>query len=208
MTAATLTRFTVPLDPAQPNQGLLMPKLKWRFRVLLYQFGRGFGTTELTKQVKDATRPTLNLSRQTIDVYNSKIYYQGKPEWQEAKLTVRDDAVNSVNKLVGEQVQKQFDFFEQSSAASSGDYKFITRLEMLDGGNGNNTPIVLEAWEMYGCFLSQVDYGGMDYASNDPMEIALTISFDNALNIPLSDGIGQLVTNYQYNRTGTTGTAV
>jgi hypothetical protein len=43
---------------------------------------------------------------------------------------------NSVSKLVGEQVQKQFDFFEQASAASGIDYKFTTRIEMLDGGNG------------------------------------------------------------------------
>jgi hypothetical protein len=46
-------------------------------------------------------------------------------------------------------MQKQFDFFEQSSAAAGGDYKFLMRVEMLDGGNGASTPSILETWECY-----------------------------------------------------------
>ena len=41
---------------------------------------------------------------------------------------MRDDASGQVAKLVGEQVQKQFDMMEQSSAASGIDYKFISKM--------------------------------------------------------------------------------
>ena len=51
---------------------------------------------------------------------------------------------------------------------------------MLDGGNGNTTVNVLETWDLQGCFLSQVDWGDMAYNLNDPVQIALTIKFDNA----------------------------
>jgi hypothetical protein len=61
--------------------------------------------------------------------------------------------------------------------------------EVLDGGNGASTPIVLEAWELYGCFLSQVDWGDMAYNSNDPVQIALTIKFDNAVQ-SVGGGVG------------------
>ena len=71
---------------------------------------------------------------------------------------LRDDVNNSVTKLVGEQIQKQFDFFEQSSAASGIDYKFTGRIEMLDGGNGASAPNVLETWEMYGAYIENVNY--------------------------------------------------
>jgi hypothetical protein len=65
-----------------------------------------------------------------------KYIYQANTPGKPITINLRDDVNNSVSKLVGEQVQKQFDFFEQASAASGIDYKFTTRIEMLDGGNG------------------------------------------------------------------------
>ena len=64
---------------------------------------------------------------------------------------------------------------------------------MLDGGNGVNTPNVLETWQIYGCLLSQVNYGEVNYTSNDPVKIQLTLKFDNALQTPQGTGIGTLV---------------
>jgi hypothetical protein len=195
MAVASLTRFTVPLaaDQSASSQGLLMPKLKFRFRVTFENFGVSTPRSELTKQVIDFTRPSLTQEAMEIPVYNSRVYYAGKPSWGEATVNLRDDAQGNVAKLVGEQVQKQFDFMEQSSAASGIDYKFITRCEILDGGNGANAPTVLETWELYGCFLSAVNYGDLNYSSNDPVTIALTIRMDNAIQSPIGTGIGTFV---------------
>ena len=123
-----------------------MPKLKYRFRLSFENFGVSTPTTELTKQVAEAARPQVKFQDQVIDVYNSKIHYAGKPAWEPITVKLRDDVTGAVSKLVGEQNQKQFDFFEQSSAAAAGDYKFTLRIEMLDGGNGSQTPNVLETW--------------------------------------------------------------
>ena len=183
MAVASLSKFTVPLanGAATDSQGLLMPKLKYRFRANFINFGVTNPTTELTKQVVDIKRPSVNFNPITIDVYNSKVYLQGKPEWQETTINFRDDSTGQVSRLVGEQIQKQFDFLEQASAASGIDYKFQLVYDILDGGNGNTQPNVLESWELDGCFLSQVDYGEMAYNSNDPVQIACTIKFDNAV---------------------------
>lgn len=182
MAVGSLSKFTVPLasDQSATSQGLLMPKLKYRFRATFTLFGVSTPTTELTKQVMDIKRPSVKFNPITIDVYNSKVYLQGKPEWDETTINLRDDAGGNVAKLVGEQIQKQFDFMEQASAASGINYKFQLLYEVLDGGNGNTNINVLEAWELEGCFLSSVDYGEMNYTSNDPAQIALTIRFDNA----------------------------
>ena len=83
---------------------------------------------------------------------------------------------------------------EQSSASSGIDYKFQTLLEILDGGNGTNTPNVLETWELYGCYLSSTDYSDVNYGSNEPVTISLTIRYDNALQTPTGAGIGASVT--------------
>ena len=190
MAISTLLNLTVPLanDTSASSQGLLMPKLQYRFRVTLENFGITGNTTELTKQVIDATRPNISFQQIPIDVYNSKIYMAGKHEWQAVTMNLRDDVNGNVQRSVGEQLQKQFDFFEQSSAATGQDYKFTQRIEVLDGGNGANTPAVLETWELYGCYLTSVDYGSMSYSANDAMTVALNIQYDNA--VQLNVGVG------------------
>ena len=183
MAIAALSNFTVPLasDQSASSQGMLMPKLQYRFRVNFENFGVTGSTTEMTKQVISLNRPTVELQDQTIDIYNSVIHYAGKPKWGGITINLRDDVTGQVSRLVGEQMQRQFDFFEQSSAASAGDYKFTLRCEMLDGGNGTGTPTVLETWEIYGCYIQKVDYGKLAYKENGPIEIVLTIVIDNAV---------------------------
>ena len=192
-TVQSLQILTVPIE-GQGNQGLLMPKLKYRFRVLLYGFGVSTETTELTKQVIDFARPSVSFDEIPIDIYNSKIYLAGKHSWEATTLNVRDDASGSVTKLVGEQLQKQLDFYEQASATAGVNYKFSMQCEMLDGGNGAIEPVVLETWNLLGCYLASANYNDLNYGSSEPVTIALSIRFDNALQgtDPTSGGgVGQ-----------------
>jgi len=195
MAVSSLTRMTVPLasDQSNPNQGLLMPKLKYRFRVIFENFGISTPRTELTKQVMDFTRPSVSFEEMVLDIYNSKIKLAGKHSWDDLTCQVRDDAGGNVSKLVGEQLQKQLDFMEQASAASGIDYKFLTRFEVLDGGNGTYEPVALETWEIYGCYLKSVNYNNMDYATSEAATIGLTVAFDNAVQTPIGQGVGAIV---------------
>lgn len=195
MSVSSLTRFTVPVasDQSANSQGLLMPKLKYRFRVVFENFGVSTPRTELTKQVKTFSRPSVTFEPIVLDVYNSKINLAGRHTWSPTSVTIRDDANGAVSKLIGEQLQKQFDFMEQASAASGIDYKFITRCEILDGANGETSPNVLETWELYGCFLNEANYNELAYAENAEVDIALSITFDNAVQTPIGDGLGASV---------------
>ena len=199
MAVASLTRFTVPLasDQSTQSQGLLMPKLKYRFRVIFENFGVTAERTELTKQVVSAGRPQVSFEEVTIDVYNSKIKLAGKPSWNDINIVLRDDALGSISRMVGEQLQRQFDFFEQSSAQAGIVYKFTTKIEMLDGGNGADTPIVLETWELYGCYLNSVQYGELAYSDSNPVEITLDLKYDNALQTPQGSGVGAAIERRQ-----------
>ena len=187
--------MTVPLasDQSSPVQGLLMPKLKYRFRVIFENFGVSTPRTELTKQVMDFTRPTVSFDAIDVPIYNSTIKLAGKYSWGDLTCQVRDDAGGQVSRLVGEQLQKQLDFMEQSSAAAGIDYKFLTRFEVLDGGNGANEPIALETWEIYGCYLSEVNYNNMDYAESAVATISMTMRFDNAVQTPTGSGVGAVI---------------
>jgi len=178
MPITSLNNFSVPTDAG--NQVLLMPKLKYRFRVTLLGFGVS-AATELTKQVVDIARPKVGFEEIPLEVYNSRVYLAGKYTFETVVLNLRDDASGEVQKMVGQQVQKQFDFVEQASARSGIDYKFTTKIEVLDGGNANNPAgvNVLETANLYGCFLTNVDYGDANYGTNEAMQVALTIRFDN-----------------------------
>jgi len=195
MAVSSLQRMTVPLAPfasdqSNPNQGLLMPKMKYRFRVYFENFGVSKPTTELTKQVIDFTRPSVSFEDIEVPIYNSRLYLAGKYQWEQLTVNLRDDASGQITRLVGEQIQKQFDFMEQASAASGIDYKFTTKFNVLDGGNGAAEPNVLETWELYGCYVTSVNYNDANYGTSEPMTITMQIRFDNALQTPLGDGIG------------------
>ena len=193
MATASLTKLTVPLasDQSSSAQGLLMPKLKYRFRVTFLGLGVTQPTTELTKQVMDFSRPAVTFDNIDLPIYNSTIRLAGKHSWADITCTVRDDAGGNVSRLVGEQLQKQLDFMEQSSAASGIDYKFTTVFEVLDGGNGANAPIALETWNILGCYLQGVNYGEANYATGtEPMTVSMTIRFDNAMQTTTGADVG------------------
>jgi hypothetical protein len=168
-----------------------MPKLRYRFRVMFENFGISKPTTELTKQVMSFSRPNLTFENIDLPIYNSTLKLAGKHSWADVTCEVRDDASGAVSRLVGEQLQKQLDFLEMASAASGIDYKFLTKVEILDGGNGAIEPTVLETWELYGCYLQGADYGALNYgASTEAVTINMTIRYDNANQSPVGVGVG------------------
>jgi hypothetical protein len=192
MAVSSLQRMTVPLasDQSSPTQGLLMPKLKNRFRVMFENLGVSTPRTELTKQVISFARPNLTFEEIALPVYNSTLKLAGRHSWADTTCSVRDDASGAVSRLIGEQLQKQMDFLEMSSAASGIDYKFTTKVEILDGGNGANEPVVLETWELYGCYLKGANYGDLNYGTNEAATIEMTIAYDNANQTPEGAGVG------------------
>jgi len=189
----SLYNMTVASDNASGNQGLLMPKLQFRFRVNFLNFGTGGSTVNLTKQVIDCSRPQIQFQEITLPIYNSTMYLAGKAQWQTMTINIRDDASGSVSALIGQQIQKQMDFVEQASAATGQDYKFETNIEVLDGGNGTSAPIVLETWELYGCFVQTANYNTLNYGTNEVVTISLTLRFDNAIQSPIGSGVGATV---------------
>lgn len=192
---SSLKNFTVPIDAAATNNGgVMMPKLKYRFRVSFTAFGTDTTTvTRLTKEVSEAARPQVDFENKTIDVYNSKINYPGKPTWKTITVKIRDTVDGSISKLIAEQNQKQFDFYEQSSAAAGGDFKFTMTIEMLDGGNGAHESTVFEKWECYGCYIQNTQWNVLTYSDASFMTIDLTIQPDNCMQT--QGGLAQISGN-------------
>jgi hypothetical protein len=182
-TIATKNKFGVPVVNGT-GSGILMPKLQYRFRVSFLNFG-GTDAKVLTQNVNSVKRPQLTFQEVAIDSYNSKVYVQGKHEWSDTNVVVRDDISNSVSKLVGRQLQRQLNHFQQTTPAVASDFKFDMHIEVLDGTNQGET----EVWYLEGCFLKDVDYSEGNYTTNDPVTITMSIRYDNATHYQGSNDI-------------------
>jgi len=197
MPVTTLQNLSVPFE-GEANSSLLMPKLQYRFRVTFDRFGADVDDSikVLQRQVVDITRPNLSFEKMTLDAYNSRTYLAGKHTWDPITLTLREDASNNIQRAVGSQLQKQFDFFEQASAASGGDYKFHTKIEILDGGNANKDPIILDRFELKGCYIESANYNQLAYATSEAVTVTLSIQYDNAVQLGTNAGayvgVGQI----------------
>ena len=175
--AVDLSKFNV---PGGTSGVLVQPKLQYRFRVFMNEFGNGINQ-ELTSQVVSVGRPSLTHDDVVIDVYNSRVKLAGKHTWDDISLVVRDDVTGVVAKTIAAQLQKQVDHAAQSSIKAGGGYKFGMSIENLDGANDGAT--ILDSWQLAGCYVSNVAYGENNYATSDAMTITLTIKFDNANHV-------------------------
>jgi hypothetical protein len=179
---AVVTNFGVPTGTAA-NGTTLMPKLQYRFRVNFLKLGTAEQKTEVTQNVISSSRPNLTHEEVVVDSYNSKMYLAGKHTWEPVTIVFRDDMNSNVIKQLGYQLNKQVDHADQSSAKSGLSYKFITEIETLDGGNGANGPEVFDKWELQGCFISNVQYGDLNYADSNMVQVTLMIRFDHAQHL-------------------------
>lgn len=184
--ATDFTKFGVPM-PGGIRNGMLQPKLSYRFRVIFKGFANDKYTRELTQQVISCDKPSVEHAEVELHAYNSVAYAIGKHKWTELKLKVRDDITNAVSTAVGTQLQRQINMHEQTSSVAAGAVKFSMEIQYLDGTNGDE----LSSFEVDGCFLKNVNFGQSDYSKSDPVEIEMTIRYDNAaiLRGPGGDGI-------------------
>jgi len=179
---AVTQNFGIPAT-GTTGQATLMPKLQYRFRVTFTDLDSANGT-QVTQNVISVGRPSLTHEEVIIDSYNSKTFLAGKHTWEPITLVMRDDMNSDVVKMIGNQLRSQLD--HNSQGAQSPDlkhaghvYKFKMKIETLDGSSAANP---YDTWELVGCYLSNVQYGDLNYGTSDMVQVTATIRYDNASN--------------------------
>lgn len=181
---AVTTQFGVPVTGATPTNATLMPKLQYRFRVNFLTMGDTANAT--TQNVISAGRPSLTHEEVIVDSYNSKMYIAGKHTWEPISIVLRDDVNSNVVKLIGKQLAAQLDHNTQSAGVTPDGttsglaYKFDMEIETLDGSAAGT---VLDKWEMTGCYLSNVQYGDLNYGVSELVQVTMQIRYDNAAHL-------------------------
>ena len=180
---ATISQAGIPGIGDGYGNGILQPKLKNRWRVNFVNFGSAQSTApsnNVSWQAVNVSRPVLNFDEVQLDRYNSRAWVAGKHTFDPMTLTLEDDVTGLASAAVREQLAEQ-QFLTGSegpwlaAANSASDYKFITKLELLDGNQ-----LVVEDWLIEGCWLQNVNYNDLDYAASEAVQITLNIRYDNA----------------------------
>jgi len=125
--------------------------------------------------IKTANRPSIQFEVVTLDHINVKRKLKGKGEWQDIEITLFDPIVPSGAQQVMEWVRTSHESITGRDGYADF-YKKDLDIYML-GPVGDK----IENWKIKGAFISNAVFNDLDWSSNDPSEITLTLSYDYAI---------------------------
>ena len=125
--------------------------------------------------IKTANRPTISFEPVTLDHINVKRKLKGKGEWQDVEITLYDPIVPSGAQQVMEWVRTSHESLTGRDGYADF-YKKDVNFFML-GPVGDK----IEQWTLKGAFITSAAFNDLEWASNDPAEITLTLSYDYAI---------------------------
>jgi len=126
-------------------------------------------------EIKTSQRPKLSITPITLDHINTKRYVAGKSEWQEISITLYDPIVPSAAQSVMEWVRLHHESVTGRDGYADFYKKDIT-LNML-GPVGDK----IEEWTLKGAFITNADFGDVDWSSDETLNINLNLRFDYAI---------------------------
>ena len=125
--------------------------------------------------IKTANRPSIQFEPVVLDHINVKRKLKGKGEWQDIEITLFDPIVPSGAQQVMEWVRTSHESITGRDGYADF-YKKDIDIYML-GPVGDK----IENWKIKGAFINNAVFNDLDWASNDPAEITLTLSYDYAI---------------------------
>lgn len=125
--------------------------------------------------VKTANRPKLESEVVELDHINLKRKIKGKSNWTDITITLYDPIVPSGAQSVMEWIRSGHESITGRDGYADF-YKKNIDFYML-GPVGDK----VEQWKIVGAFISSAEFGDVDWSSNDPVMITLTLTYDYAI---------------------------
>ena len=157
---------------------------KRTFRWLLYFTGM---PQFIAKSVK---KPSFQVNTTPHQFLNYEFHYPGAVKWQPISMTIVDpvnpDSTKSLYKIFAATISK-----EAMVNALGGQIA----IAQLDAEGNSNTP--LEKWIIKNPLITSVDFGELNYSSEEMLNITINITYDYAT----IEGLPQNVANGTFNTT-------
>jgi len=155
-----LMKMPVPYEPKKQNRFIL-------------RFPSSLGINEWF--VMSASRPKINIGEVEIPFLNTSTWVAGRFTWDAIDVTFKDPIGPSAAQALMEWVRLHAESVTGRMGYAAG-YKKNVELEMLDPAG-----VVIEKWILEGTFLTNVDFGSLDYSSEDIAEITATLRPDRCI---------------------------
>ena len=125
--------------------------------------------------IKTTGRPTITFEEIELNHINVKRFVKGKGTWETLECTLYDPVVPSAAQAVMEWVRLSHESVTGRDGYSDFYKKDIT-LNVL-GPVGD----IVEEWTMKGSWIQTATFNDLDWATNDPVEVTLTLRYDYAI---------------------------
>jgi hypothetical protein len=158
--ANLLMKMPVPYEPKKQNRFIL-------------RFPSSLGINEWF--VVSTSRPKITIGEVEIPFLNTSTYVAGRFNWESIDVTFKDPIGPSATQALMEWVRLHAESVTGRMGYAAG-YKKDIELEMLDP-----TGVVVEKWILQGTFLTNADFGTLDYSSEDIAEISVTLRPDRCI---------------------------
>ena len=155
------------LDPTEIFYTAYEPKMANRF--IMYIEGIP------SYLVKAASRPSIDQGEVILDHINVERKLKGKSRWQDVTVTLYDPVVPSGAQAVMEWVRLHHESVTVRDGYSDFYKKDITFNTLGPVGDK------VEEWTLKGAFISSATFGDMDWSTEDPVQIELTLKYDYAI---------------------------
>ena len=143
------------------------PKLKMRYSMSLNGLPAFL--------VKTMARPSISFEEVELHHMNVKRYVHGKATWEPIEVTLYDPVVPSAAQGVMEWIRLHHESVTGRDGYSDFYKKDINILTLGPVGD------VVEEWILKGCYVQNANFGDMDWTSEAPANINITMVMDYAI---------------------------
>ena len=125
--------------------------------------------------IKAANRPSIESDEVILEHMNVTRYVKGKSRWQPLDITLYDPVVPSAAQQVMEWVR----LGHESVTGRDGYSDFYKKDVVINvlGPVGDK----VEEWTLKGAWIKEASFGDLDWSTNDPVAIAITLKYDYAI---------------------------
>jgi hypothetical protein len=160
------------------NDRKLEPKRSFKYLMNFSKWGIDY-------IIKTTDKPSFEVSETEHQFLNHTYYYPGRVTWGEITVTMVDpaspDASATLETILG---QSGYNLpFSREQATSD----VVTKEDACDALGtvyikqiGRGASDVIEEWTLENAWIKNVEFGSLDYGSEDMVEISITIRYDFA----------------------------
>lgn len=126
--------------------------------------------------LKTGARPQQTFEETVIDFINTKRYLSGKMAYSPLNVTLHDPIAPSAAQKVMQWVRRNYEV-QTGRMGYASFYKQDFSSKLLDPQGA-----VVEQWDFKGAWVQDSNFGELDYASSDAVEVTLVIRYDAVIH--------------------------